>query len=57
MGFQSFSEYVWSGLVPFVPSMTEAKLEVMTTRFTVGALFLIDFRIPVVPMIAGSRSC
>ena len=29
-----------------------AKLLVMTTRFTVGALFLIAFRMPVVPMIA-----
>lgn len=34
-----------------------AKEEVMTTLFTVGALFLMDFRMPVVPMIAGSSSC
>lgn len=27
----------------------------MTTRFTVGALALIALRIPVVPLIAGSR--
>jgi hypothetical protein len=32
-----------------------AKEEVMTTRFTVGALFLIAFKIPVVPFTAGSR--
>jgi hypothetical protein len=28
----------------------------LTTLFTVGAFFLMDLRIPVVPMIAGSRS-
>lgn len=38
------------------PSTMDAKLEVITTRLTEGALFLIDFRIPVVPMKAGSRS-
>ncbi len=32
-----------------------ANEEVMTTRFTVGANFLMAWRIPVVPMIAGSR--
>lgn len=34
----------------------EAKEEVMTTRLTEGADFLMDFRMPVVPMTAGSRS-
>lgn len=29
----------------------------MTTFLTVGALFLMDFRMPVVPMTAGSSSC
>jgi hypothetical protein len=35
--------------------MMEAKEEVITTRFTVGAFFLMAFSIPVVPIIAGSR--
>lgn len=33
----------------------EANEEVITTRFTVGAFFLIALRIPIVPIIAGSR--
>jgi hypothetical protein len=36
--------------------MIEAKEEVITTRFTLGADFLIDFKMPVVPIMAGSRS-
>ena len=35
--------------------MMEAKEEVTTTLFTLGALFLIDLRMPVVPITAGSR--
>jgi hypothetical protein len=37
-----------------LPSTIDAKDEVMTTCLTEGALFLIDFRTPVVPMTAGS---
>lgn len=37
------------------PSTIEAKEEVMTTRLTVGAFFLMAFKMPVVPMMAGSR--
>lgn len=33
----------------------EAKDEVITTLLTVGALFSMAFRTPVVPMMAGSR--
>lgn len=33
----------------------EANEEVMTTLFTVGAWALMAFRIPVVPLIAGSK--
>lgn len=58
MGFQSSSEYTWSGQLPLGPFTIEAKDEVMTTCFTVGAFFLIDFSMPVVPMTAGSsKSC
>jgi hypothetical protein len=32
-----------------------AKEEVITTRFTEGAFFLMAFRIPVVPIMAGSN--
>ncbi len=35
--------------------MIAAKLLVMTTRLTVGAFFLIAFKSPVVPMMAGSN--
>jgi len=35
--------------------MIAAKLLVTTTRLTVGALFLIAFKSPVVPMMAGSN--
>ena len=35
--------------------MMAAKEEVMTTLFTVGALALIALRMPVVPLMAGSR--
>ncbi len=37
-------------------STMEAQLEVMTTRFTVGACDLTDFRISEVPLRAGSRN-
>lgn len=37
------------------PLTIEAKEEVMTTRLTVGAFFLIALSMPVVPMMAGSR--
>lgn len=55
MGFQSASEYSWPGQKPLSAWMMAANEDVMTTCFTEGALFLIDFRIPVVPMTAGSR--
>ena len=35
--------------------MIDAKEEVMTTRLTDGAFFLMAFKIPVVPTMAGSR--
>ena len=35
--------------------MMDAKEEVTTMCFTEGAFFLIAFRIPVVPLMAGSR--
>jgi hypothetical protein len=35
--------------------MIAADDEVMTTRFTDGAYALIDLRMPVVPLMAGSR--
>lgn len=35
--------------------MIAAKLLVITTRLTVGAFFLIAFKSPVVPMMAGSK--
>lgn len=41
--------------LPLEPSIIDAKDEVMTTRFTVGAFFLMALRIPVVPIIAGSK--
>jgi hypothetical protein len=40
---------------PFEAFRIEAKEEVITTRVTVGAFFLIALRIPVVPITAGSR--
>lgn len=36
--------------------MIEAKEEVITTRLTVGAALAMDLRMPVVPIMAGSRS-
>jgi hypothetical protein len=58
IGLKSFSEYSWPGQFPLVGFTIAANDDVMTTRFTEGAFFLIDFKIPVVPMIAGSRrSC
>lgn len=54
IGFQSSSEYVCPGQNPFGPLTRAAKEDVMTTCLTVGALFLIDFKIPVVPITAGS---
>lgn len=58
IGFQSASEYAWPGRLPLYGSTMAAKDDVITTLFTVGALFLIDLRMPVVPMTAGSsRSC
>lgn len=47
------SEYVFPTVL--LRSRTAANDEVMTTRLTVGALFLIDLRIPVVPIIAMSN--
>jgi hypothetical protein len=38
---------------PLPESTIAAKEEVITTRLTVGALFLIDRRIPIVPLIAA----
>jgi len=55
IGFQSLSEYSCPGQSPLLASMMEANDEVMTTRLTEGADFLIDFKMPVVPMTAGSR--
>jgi hypothetical protein len=49
--------YLWPGQLPLLGLTIEAKLDVMMTRLTDGALFLIDFRTPVVPITAGSRSC
>jgi hypothetical protein len=58
MGFQSSSEYTCPGQKPFDGFTIAAKDDVMTTCFTVGAFFLIDFKMPVVPMTAGSsKSC
>src|ERR1700712_5234175 len=58
IGFQSSSEYVCSGQNPLSALTMAAKDDVITTRLTVGALFLIDFKMPVVPIMAGSsRSC
>lgn len=52
LGKQSItSEYVLPKFL--LGSMIAAKEEVMTTRLTVGALLLIAFRIPVVPIMAG----
>jgi hypothetical protein len=39
---------------PFEALRIDAKDEVMTTLLTEGAFFLIAFKIPVVPMTAGS---
>ena len=39
-----------------VEERMEAKEDVMTTRLTEGADFLMDLRTPVVPIMAGSRS-
>jgi len=39
---------------PFAAVRIDAKDEVMTTLFTEGAFFLIAFKIPVVPITAGS---
>jgi hypothetical protein len=47
---------VCSGQLPLKGLTIEAKEEVITTRLTLGADFLIDFRMPVVPIMAGSRS-
>jgi hypothetical protein len=47
---------VWSGQLPLNGLTMLAKEEVMTTRLTVGADFLMDLRTPVVPIMAGSRS-
>lgn len=58
IGFQSASENVCSGQLPLDGSRTAAKEDVITTLLTDGALSLTACRIPVVPMIAGSRrSC
>jgi hypothetical protein len=54
IGFQSASEYVCPGQKPFEGSTIAAKEDVITTCFTEGAFFLIDFKIPVVPITAGS---
>lgn len=54
IGFQSSSEYVCPGQNPLLPFTIAAKEDVITTCLTVGALFFIDFRMPVVPMTAGS---
>jgi hypothetical protein len=55
IGFQSASEYVWSQELPFEASIMDAKDEVMTTCLTVGAFFLIAFRMPVVPMMLRTK--
>ena len=48
MGFQSCSEYVFSGmLLPFDPSTIDAKDDVMTTFLTLGALFFMDLSTPI----------
>lgn len=48
MGFQSCSEYVFSGmLLPFDPSTIDAKDEVMMTFLTLGALFFMDLSTPI----------
>jgi hypothetical protein len=39
---------------PFEAVRTDAKDEVMTTLFTEGAFFLMAFKMPVVPITAGS---
>lgn len=58
MGFQSSSEYSCPGQKPLDGFTIAAKDDVMTTCFTVGAFFLMDFKMPVVPMTAGSsKSC
>ena len=54
MGFQSSSEYVCPGQNPWDALIIAANEDVITTCLTVGALFFIDFKIPVVPMTAGS---
>lgn len=53
-GFQVFSEKTCDPSVNLASSRTEAKDEVMTTRFTPGAEAWRALRIPVVPMTAGS---
>lgn len=58
IGFQSSSEYTCPGQKPLLPFTIAANEDVITTCLTDGALFLIDLRIPVVPITAGSiRSC
>jgi hypothetical protein len=48
MGFQSCSEYVFSGiLLPFDPSTIDAKDDVMITLLTLGALFFMDLSTPI----------
>lgn len=55
MGLKSSSEYSCPGQNPLLGFTIAANDDVITTCLTVGALFLIDFRMPVVPMTAGSR--
>lgn len=56
LGFQSFSEKTVLGSASLASDRMDAKEEVMTTRFTPGADFLMAFRMDVVPIMAGSRS-
>jgi hypothetical protein len=55
-GFQLSSEKVWEGSERWASSMMAAKEEVTTTRRTWGADLLRALRMPVVPLMAGSRS-
>lgn len=51
-GAHLLSSYIFSCFHGFIIAADE---EVMTTRLTLGAYALIDLRMPVVPLIAGSR--
>jgi hypothetical protein len=56
IGFQSEAVYVWPGQLPFEASIKAAIDETFTTRLTDGAKRAMEDKMPVVPIMAGSKS-